>query len=177
MHASASSSRSAAAAEVEAPITQIKDDEMGVSTDIDAEGLEEIFRAVGAGITAPVSHGASAKELRAPETTAKRDISPVSDDGSLRHQWKKTKTSGKGVELLDKVGLLFDGTSKPERTGFLQVRLAAPREEKKSRKPPKKKDGDKNLRFEACSPEVQRGLRKSRVTEWQEWKRVNAGII
>ena len=27
-----------------------------------------------------------------------------------------------------------------------------------TRKPPKKKDGDKNLSYAACSPEIQRGL-------------------
>ena len=54
-----------------------------------------------------------------------------------------------------------------------------PSKQKKTlaRKPPKKKEGDKNLSFASCSPEIRNGLRKSRATEWQKWKQCNAGVI
>jgi len=38
-----------------------------------------------------------------------------------------------------------------ERVGFLQVRLAAPREKKVTRKPVRKKDGEKNLNYKLFS--------------------------
>ena len=46
-----------------------------------------------------------------------------------------------------------------------------------ARKPPKKKDGDKNLAYHQCPPEIQRGLDKSRCVEWQKWRKFNAGVI
>ena len=88
---------------------------------------------------------------------------------------KRNKVTGKGVELLDKIAMFFDEDIKKdqERVGFIQVRLAAPKQKKvPARKPPKKKDGDKNLSYNSCSPEIQKGLRKSRAKEWQKWKRI-----
>ena len=93
---------------------------------------------------------------------------------------KRNKVTGKGVEMLEKIAYLFDDDLQKnhEKVGFIQVRLAAPKQKKTpARKPPKKKDGDKNLHFASCSADIQAGLRKSRVKEWQKWKEFNAGII
>ena len=56
------------------------------------------------------------------------------------------------------------------------MRLGTPKQRNRAAKTPRKKDGDKNLRFSECSIEVQAGLRKSRQTEWQKWLKFNAGI-
>jgi len=81
---------------------------------------------------------------------------------------------------MEKVANLFDDGEKAnnERVGFLQVRLVGGREKKTpARKPPKKKDGDKNLRYASCSPEIQKGLQKSRAAEWQKWTGFNAAYL
>mgnify|MGYP003309443906 CR=1 FL=1 len=99
---------------------------------------------------------------------------------SLEQHWKRTKTTGKGVEMLEKMACLFDIDDQPdpELVGFLQVRLMAPKTKKTpTRKPQKKKDGDKNLSYASCSPEIQRGLDKSRCKEWQTLKKFNAGVL
>ena len=107
-------------------------------------------------------------------SSSKREASPT---GALTTHWKRNKVTGKGVELLEKTANLFDETDQ-DRVGFLQVRLAPPKQKKTpARKPPKKKDGDKNLSFASCSVEIQKGLRRSRVKEWQKWKEFNAGVI
>ena len=81
---------------------------------------------------------------------------------------KRNKVTSKGVDLLDRIGYLFDEDVQDsmDRVGFIQVRLATPKQKNTpTRKPPPKKDGDKHLSFASCSPEVQKGLRKSRATE------------
>ena len=125
----------------------------------------------------PFPDGVTAKELRAeelranspPNTPSKRDLSP-----SLAAQMKRNKVTGKGVEMLEKIAYLFDeddkGNMSTDKVGFLQVRLIAPKVKKVTKKPMKAKDGDKNLAFASCSPEVPAGLRKSRVVEWRKWK-------
>ena len=108
-----------------------------------------------------------------PNSSSKREASP----STLASHWKRNKVTGKGIELLEKTANLFDEEDQ-DRVGFLQVRLVPPKQKKTSaRKPPKKKDGDKNLSFASCSVEVQQGLRKSRVKEWQKWKEFNAGVL
>ena len=82
---------------------------------------------------------------------------------SLQQHWKKTKTKSKGVKMLEKIAYLLDEEDNLERVGFIQVRLVGPKEKKRSPKPQRKKDGDKNLRFSCCDLEVHNGLRKSRV--------------
>ena len=84
--------------------------------------------------------------------------------------------------MLSKVAYLFDdqdARQNSNRVGFLQVRLVGPQKPKAARKAKvqKKKGGDKNLRCSDTSPEIQRGLRKSRVVEWQKWKQFNAGVV
>ena len=41
----------------------------------------------------------------------------------------------------------------------------------------KKKDGERNLHFSSCSPDVQAALRETRRTEWNKWMKFNAGVI
>ena len=93
---------------------------------------------------------------------------------------KRNKVTGKGVEMLEKIAYLFDDKEQINsgRVGFLQVRLAAPKLKKTpARKPPKAKDGEKNLNFASCPPDVQVKLRQCRAKEWQKWKEFNAGVI
>ena len=63
------------------------------------------------------------------------------------------------------------------RATFVSVRLVGPKAKLKSIKKPRAKDGDKNLRYSECSPEIQAGLRKSRAEEWRKWMKYNAGVI
>ena len=101
-------------------------------------------------------------------------------DTSLHSQWKRNKVTGKGVDLLEKIGYYFDEDLQydQDREAFIQVRLAAPKAKKTpARKPPKKKDGDKNLSFASCSPEIQKGLLNSRYEEWKKFESFNAGVI
>ena len=51
------------------------------------------------------------------------------------------------------------------------------REKNRSKKPVKVKDGDKNLRYSQCEPEIQKGLRKARAEEWKKWQKFNAGVV
>ena len=89
----------------------------------------------------------------------------------LEQTWKRTKTTGKGAEILEKIAHLTIETEdqRIQRVGFLQVRLGTPKQKLKTAKVQRKKDGDKNLRFSECSLEVQAGFRKSRQAEWQKW--------
>ena len=41
----------------------------------------------------------------------------------------------------------------------------------------KKKDGERNLHFASCPPEVQAALRETRRAEWKKWMKFNAGAI
>ena len=41
----------------------------------------------------------------------------------------------------------------------------------------KKKDGERNLHFPSCPPNVQATLRGTRRTEWKKWMNFKAGVI
>ena len=41
----------------------------------------------------------------------------------------------------------------------------------------KKKDGERNLDFPSCPPDVQAALRDTRRTEWNKWVKSNADVI
>ena len=41
----------------------------------------------------------------------------------------------------------------------------------------KKKDGERNLHFPSCTPDVQAALRETRRTEWNKWVKFKASII
>ena len=41
----------------------------------------------------------------------------------------------------------------------------------------KKKDGDRNLQFPSCRPDVQAALRETSCTEWQKWMFFNSGVV
>ena len=63
--------------------------------------------------------------------------------------------------MLEKIAYYFDEDLQkdPNRTAFIQVRLAPPKQKKiAARKPPKKKDGDKNLSYASCSPDIQKAF-------------------
>ena len=136
-----------------------------------------------------LSEGSTAKELRA--QTPERSIdapmtqapsSPSKREApSLASSLKKNKVTGKGIEMLEKIAFLFDEDMQEDmstdKVGFLQVRLAAPKTRKITKKPIRPKDGVKNLSFNACPPDVQKGLLKTRAAEWRKWKDFNAGVI
>ena len=129
--------------------------------------------------TNPSSSSTEPRPKQLPAAAAdKRGAADWYDD-QLEQNWKRTKTTGKGAEVLKKIANLFTETEdqRIERVGFLQVRLGAPRQKIKTAKVQRKKDGDKNLRFSQCSPEIQAGLRKSRQAEWQKWQKFHAGVI
>ena len=74
------------------------------------------------------------KELRAPAAPAsssKRSSSSATPTGEgLSRDWKKTKTTGKGVDMLEKIADLFDeqdAKQNSDRVGFLQVRFVDPK--------------------------------------------------
>jgi hypothetical protein len=64
-----------------------------------------------------------------------------------------------------------------ERVGLIQVRLVAPLAKKITKKPQRQKDGDKNLCYSDCTPEIQKGLEKARAAEWQKWRKFNASVV
>ena len=41
----------------------------------------------------------------------------------------------------------------------------------------KKKDGERNLHFPSCTPDVQAALIETRRTEWNKWMKFNAGVF
>ena len=93
---------------------------------------------------------------------------------------KRNRVTGKGVEMLEKMAYLFDEDLQddPQKIAFIQVRLMAPKARKTpARKPPKKKDGDKNLSYNSCSPDIQKELQKCRAAEWRKFEKFNAGVI
>ena len=96
----------------------------------------------------------------------------------MQQAWKKTKTSGKGVAILERLSHhLANEEGDFEKTGFIQVRLVGPRAKKQTKKPVRPKDGEKNLRYADCTPEIQKGLRRCRAEEWQKWMKFNAGVV
>ena len=122
-----------------------------------------------------------ASRLRSPkrEITADTEGSDETDaPHSPKAHWGRTKVEGEGVEVAQKCAYLFDVNERlqQERVGFLQVRLAAPRERKRASNKPPKKDGDKNLCFQNCSPEIQELLQHARAEEWRTWAKCNAGV-
>ena len=79
--------------------------------------------------------------------------------------------------MLERIDNLFEENDN-DRVGFIQVRLAAGKPKKTpARKPPKAKDNEKNLSYNACPPDIQAKLRQCRAKEWQKWKEFNAGVI
>ena len=120
------------------------------------------------------------KELRAtPEGTDPNIMRDEGDSNELASALKKAKVTGKGVDMVEKITSLLAVEDKYDlqRVGFLQVRIGEAKKRKTYRKPPRPKDGDKNLRFSECPPEIQKGLRNSRAVEWQKRMNFNARII
>ena len=121
------------------------------------------------------------KELRemTPEQPAEEELrDPFTPQNPLAQQLTKAKVTGKGVEMVERIAKIQvqDGDD-PNRIAFLQVRLIGPKEKRRSKKPPRAKDGDKNLKYADCTPEIQKGLRKAICEEWQKWMKYNAGVV
>ena len=87
--------------------------------------------------------------------------------------------TGTCVELIENVisHLMVEDKYDFKRTGFLQVRIAEPKKSSTYKKPVRNNDGDNNLRYSDSPPDMQNALRGSRVTEWQKWKKFNAGVV
>jgi len=122
------------------------------------------------------------KELRADVTEQTRSVAEEPRSNQLAQAWKKTKTTGKGVDIVERIGNLLtisqDMKGDGERKSFVQVRLVGARERKTpAKKPVRPKDGDKNLRYSDCTPEIQEGLRKTRAEEWTKWMKYSAGVV
>ena len=122
---------------------------------------------------------ATAKELRALRApSSKRDLSTdTGDPQPLASRMKKGKVTGKGIAMLEKISNLFEENDN-DRVGFIQVRLAAGKAKKTpARRPPKAKDNEKNLSYNACPADIEAKVRQCRAKEWQKWKEFNAGVI
>ena len=121
------------------------------------------------------------KELRAPvsEEEMLSGNASSSQENPLARALKRAKIQGKGVDMVSRIANLIskDDGNETQRVGFLQVRLVGPRPSNKAKKVARKKDGERNLKFEDCPPEIQRGLKKARCAEWQKWMKFNAAVI
>ena len=124
----------------------------------------------------------TAKEFRAslPIATSSHVSSLRPDDETheqLTRSVKQARTTKTRVETLQDVSFLFHkGDCEHQRNGFLQMRMAGMRQSNK-KKPLEKKDGERNLHFASCPPEVQAALRETRRAEWKKWLSFNAAII
>ena len=56
------------------------------------------------------------------------------------------------------------------------MRLVQGKERQQTKKQVKK-DGDNNLRFKGCSPDIQEDLRVSRCVEWDKWMQFKAAVV
>ena len=124
------------------------------------------------------------KKLRAAPEERTNKEPEVEAPNPLARELKRSKTTGKGVSLLENITSLLtaddDLKQDRERMAFLndrQYHLVGGREKNRSKKPVKAKDGDKNLRYSQCEPEIQKGLRKARAEEWKKWQKFNAGVV
>ena len=124
----------------------------------------------------------TAKELRAslPITTSSHVSSLRLDDETheqLPRSVKQTRATKAEVETLQDVSFQFQkGHCDHQRNGFLRVMMAGMRQSN-NKKQLKKKDGEKNLHFASCPPEVQAALRGTRRAEWKKWLNFDAGVI
>ena len=131
------------------------------------------------------------KEIRSDETAKEsREPLPITDPSQpsllkpsdetqeqLERSSKQARTAKKGLETLQDVSYLFQkGHCELQRNGFLQVRMAGMRKGNK-KKVLKKMDGERNLHFPSCTPDVQAALRETRRTEWNKWLKFNAGVL
>ena len=105
----------------------------------------------------------TAKELRAlsPRTASSHASSLRPSDknaGAARTIFKTSQNREEGSGALQDVSYLFrKGHCEHQRNGFLQVRMAGMRKSNR-KKVLKKKDGERNLHFPSCTPDVQAAL-------------------
>ena len=62
------------------------------------------------------------------------------------------------------------------RNGCLPVEMAGMRQSNRMILL-KKKDGERNLHFSSCPPEVQAALRETRHAEWKKWLSFTEGVV
>ena len=107
------------------------------------------------------------KELRATPYEEAGSPQGSAGDHDLVSALKMATVIGNCVDLIEKITshLAAEDQQYFQRTGFLQVRLGEPTNISTYNKPARKKDGDNNLRFADCPPEILKGLRRSRATE------------
>ena len=85
----------------------------------------------------------------------------------LTRSVKQARTTKTEVETPKDVSFLFQkGHCEHKRNGFLQVRMAGMRQSN-NKKMLKKKDGEMNLHFASCPPEVHAARRETRRAEWK----------
>ena len=126
-----------------------------IQTDDTAKELRALF---------PVADSSFASSLR-PSDETKEQLEPSS---------KQVRTAKNGVETLQDVSCLFQkGHREHQRNGFLQMSMAGMRK-KNNKRVLKKKDGERNLHFPSCTPDVQAATRR---TEWNQWMKFNAGVL
>ena len=123
-----------------------------------------------------------AKELRAslPKAASSHASSLRLDDETkeqLVRFAKQARTTKKGVGTLQDVSSFFQKLlCEHQRNGYLQMRMIGTRHSNK-KKLLKKNDGDRNLHFPSCPPDVQAALRERRRAEWKKLMNLNAGVI
>ena len=96
----------------------------------------------------------------------------------LASSLNQANVSGHVVNMIKRLSslLALEEREIMQRVGCLQVWAGEAKKRSTYKKPVRKQDGDNNLRFADCSPEIQEGLRKSRAAEWQRWRKLNAGV-
>ena len=130
-----------------------QDDEMSEPTQMtraEKRKADESAKALRASL--PIAASSHASLLRLDDETQEQLVRSA-------EQARTTKT---GVETPQDVSYLCQkGHCEHLRNGFLQVRMAGMRQSNK-KKLLKKKDGERNLHFPSCPPEVQAALRETR---------------
>ena len=122
------------------------------------------------------------KELRAPlpisDSSHASSLRPCDEmQEQLERSSKQARTAKKGVETLQDVSHLFQkGHCEHQRNKFLHVRMGGMCKSNK-KKVLKKKDGERNLHFPSCTPDVQAALKETRRTGWNKWMKFIVGVI
>ena len=145
-----------------------RDDEMSEPTQMtNAEKRKANEAAEGLRASLPIAASPHARSLRLDDETREQ----------LVHSAKQSRTTKTGVETLQDVSYLYQkGHCEHQRNGFLRVRMVGMRQSNK-KKLLKKKDGERNLHFPSCPPDVQAALRETRHAEWKKWMNFNAGVL
>ena len=118
------------------------------------------------------------KEIQMDETAKElRAVLPVTDSSlasslrpsdetqeQLERSSKQARTAKKGVETQQDVSHLFQKGHSDFRKSIKKKVL-------------EKNDGERNLHFPSCTPDVHAALKETRRTEWNKWMKFNAGVF